>query len=66
MKEDLARMLWEGDEIYFRLGTGSVPDFQELELAATQQLLKGDLPLVITRWQAEGNAFEEEVYAILS
>lgn len=65
MKEDLARMVWQGDKIYFRLGTGAVPDFRQRELAAQQDLLDRYLPLVITRWQTEGIAYEEEAYATL-
>ena len=65
MKEDLARMLWDGDQIDFRLGTGKVPDFRERELGAQQGLLDDDLPLVITRWQREGIAYEEEAYATM-
>jgi hypothetical protein len=65
MKEDLARMLWQGDQIYFRLGTGAMPDFRERELGAKQDLLDSYLPLVITRWQGEGIAYKEEAYATL-
>jgi hypothetical protein len=65
MKEDLARMLWRGDEIYFRLGTGTVPDFRERELGTKQDLLDRYLPLVITQWQTEGIAYQEEAYATL-
>ncbi len=65
MKEDLARMLWQGDQIYFRLGTGTVPDFREREFGAKQDLLEGYLPLVMTRWQTDGVKYQEEAYATL-
>ncbi|PYV15042.1 MAG: hypothetical protein DMG21_16250 [Acidobacteria bacterium] len=65
MKEDLARMLWYGDEIYFRLGTGSTPDFRERELAARQSLLDDELPLVVTEWETEGISYREQAYATL-
>ena len=65
MKEDLARMLWEGDEIYFRIGTGARADFREREHAARQQLLEGWLPLVTTRWETDGIDYEEQAYSTL-
>ncbi len=65
MKEDLERMLWEGDEIEYRLGTGSVPDFREREEGARQRLLDDTLPVVTTRWQTDGIEYEERAYATL-
>lgn len=65
MKEDLARMLWEGDEIEFRLGTGQTPDFREREYGTRQSLLEDHLPVVITRWESEGIEYEEQAYATL-
>jgi hypothetical protein len=65
MKEDLAGMLWEGDQIYFRVGTGDMPDFRERENSARQELLEGWLPLVTTRWEGGGLAFEEQAYSTL-
>ena len=65
MKEDLGRMLWKGDEIYFRLGTGSVPDFRERELAARQTLLEEYLPIVTTTWQNGEVEYTEEVYVTM-
>ena len=65
MKEDTAHMLWEGDQIYFRIGTGDIPDFREREHAARQELLDGWLPRVTTRWEDRGLCFEEEAYSTL-
>jgi hypothetical protein len=65
MKEDLARMLWQGDEIYFRVGTGSIPDFREREFGTRQQVLEGYLPLVTTTWETEGIEYAEQAYATL-
>ncbi|MGI8960149.1 MAG: hypothetical protein ACR2IV_10390, partial [Bryobacteraceae bacterium] len=65
MKEDLAGMLWEGDQIYFRVGTGDMPDFREREDSARQELLEGWLPLVTTRWESGGLRFEEHAYSTL-
>lgn len=65
MKEDLARMLWQGDEIYFRIATGSIPTFRERESGTRQQVLEGYLPLVTTDWETEGIQYEEQAYATL-
>jgi hypothetical protein len=65
MKEDLAGMLWEGDQIYFRVGTGDMPDFRERENSARQELLEGWLPLVTTHWEDGGLLFEEHAYSTL-
>src|SRR5262245_10507914 len=60
MKEDLARMEWSGDEIYFRIGTGAIPDFRGRETSARQSVLENYLPVVRTSWENEGIEFEEE------
>jgi len=65
MKEDLARMLWNGGEINFRIGTGNVPDFREREDGARQSLLEDYLPVVMTRWSREGIDYEEQAYATM-
>ncbi|HUY15420.1 MAG TPA: hypothetical protein VMX16_17590 [Terriglobia bacterium] len=65
MKEDLERMLWQGDEIYFRLGTGTVPDFRERETGTNQKVLNGYLPLVTTRWESEGIHYTQQAYATM-
>jgi hypothetical protein len=65
LKEDLAGMLWEGDEIQYRIGTGRIPDFREREEGAHQSLQDDYLPLVITCWQSEGIDYEEQAYATM-
>ncbi|PYV26664.1 MAG: hypothetical protein DMG24_06570, partial [Acidobacteria bacterium] len=65
MKEDLARMLWDGDEIYFRIGTGAAPDFRERPTGTRQELLNDVLPFVTTRWENEGIDYTEEAYATM-
>lgn len=65
MKEDLARMLWDGDEIYFRIGTGAVPDFRERTTGTRQRVLDGYLPLVTTHWSEHALQYEEQAYATM-
>ena len=60
MKEDRARMEWSGEEVYFRLGTGTVPDFREREGSARQRMLEDHLPLASTMWENEGIEFNQE------
>lgn len=65
MKEDLARMLWKGEEIYFRIGTGALPDFREREDGARQSLLEDYLPVISTRWRDGSVDYEEQAYATM-
>lgn len=60
MKEDLAGMEWSGEEIYFRLGTGALPDFRARENSARQWMFDGYLPVVSTTWENEGIEFNQE------
>ena len=62
MKEDLARMEWSGEEIYFRVGTGTIPDFRERENSARQSMLEGYLPVVQTTWETEGIEYNAEAF----
>ena len=64
-KDETARMLWEGNTLTFRVGTGATPDFRERERAATQHVLDDDLPVAITEWMEGGVAFREEAFATL-
>src|SRR5579859_1811958 len=65
MKEDLARMLWSGDEIDFRIGTGEIPDFRERPLGTSQKILDGYLPLVTTDWSNQAIEYREQAYATM-
>ncbi len=65
MKEDRARMLWSGDEIDFRIGTGEVPDFRERPLGTSQKILGNFLPLVTTEWSDRAIDYEEQAYATM-
>lgn len=63
--DERARMLWEGDRIWFRLGAGAVPDFREREGAAQQSLLRDYLPVVLTRWERDEIEFHTETFVTL-
>ncbi len=58
-------MQWRGDELSYRIGTGSIPDFRERERSATQSVADGYLPLILTDWAHDGLSYHEEVFATL-
>lgn len=59
------RMQSLGDEIIYRIGTGTPPDFREREGATRQSLLDGYLPVVNTEWETGGLVFRESAVASL-
>jgi len=63
--EEIARMLWDGDTITYRIGTGVIPEFRERERAARQQMLDDTLPVTITTWSAGGMEYRQEAFATL-
>jgi hypothetical protein len=63
--EELAGMLWNDDTLWFRIGTGAVPDFREREGSARQRVVDDEQPVVITEWSTEGVAYREEAFATL-
>ncbi len=65
MKEDLGRMLWEGDEIEYNLATGAAADFRERAQGVHQSLLDDYLPLVTTQWQTDSVDYQEQAYATM-
>lgn len=64
-KEEVARMLWRGDAITFRIGCGEKPDFRERERASEQRMLEDELPVALTRWRAQGIEYEQEAFVTL-
>jgi hypothetical protein len=64
--EERARMLWDGDLIQYRIGTGAVPDFREREGAAQQSMLEDRLPVILTRWRQDGIEYHAEAFATLA
>jgi len=63
--DEQARMLWSDDTLWFRIGTGAVPDFREREGAARQHVVDNELPIVITEWSSDGINYREESFATL-
>jgi hypothetical protein len=65
MKDDLARMRWEGDEIDYQLATGATADFRERAQGVRQKVLDDYLPLVTTEWQTDGVDYQEQAYVTM-
>src|SRR5262249_136775 len=63
--EEKARMLWNGDTLSYRIGTGAELDFRERENPARQHVLDDYQPVVVTEWSAGGIRYSEEAFATL-
>lgn len=63
--DEVARMLWSGDTLSYRIGTGTLPDFRERENAAQQRVLDDYQPVVLTDWSNEGIRYSEEAFSTL-
>ena len=63
--DEQAHMEWSGDELSYRIGTGSLPDFRERERASIQSVAAGYLPIILTDWSNDGLKFHEETFATL-
>lgn len=64
-KEEVAAMLWRGDALTYRIGSGEKPDFRERERSAEQRMLDEELPIALTRWRADGVEYAQEVFVTL-
>lgn len=62
--KELARLNWDGDQIYYKIGTGLQPDYRQ-DHKLTISKLEGCLPYVIQSWERDGIAYQEEAFAIL-
>lgn len=54
-----ARLVWDGDRIAWRIGTGQVPYYRD-DRKASLSLLDGYLPVVTQRWENDGLKYREE------
>ncbi|HVX66387.1 MAG TPA: hypothetical protein VHA11_07290, partial [Bryobacteraceae bacterium] len=62
--KELARLLWEGDRITWRIGTGAKPYYRE-DRKANVSLQDGYMPVATQRWENDGLAYSEEAFATL-
>jgi hypothetical protein len=63
--DELARMQWKDDTLYYRIGTGAVPDFREREDSARQRVLDDYQPVILTNWSNALIQYSEEAFATL-
>ncbi|HVT91324.1 MAG TPA: hypothetical protein VHD76_00660 [Bryobacteraceae bacterium] len=57
-----ARLLWSGDRITWRVGTGTAPYYRDDRKAVVRKL-DGYLPVITQRWEHEGLQYSEETFA---
>lgn len=63
--DELRRLTWREDTIWWRLGTGEKPSFREAPGDSTLAQLEDYLPVGLARWSDEGLVYEEEAFATL-
>ena len=64
MGRERARLKWDGNQITWRLGSGSKPYYRE-DRKAMVSLLDGYLPVISQAWDNDGLAYSEEAFATL-
>jgi len=64
MGDEKRRLIWDGDRITWRIGTGRVPYYRE-DRRASVALEEGYLPVIAQSWESEGLKYREEAYATL-
>lgn len=60
---DAARLLWPGQQLRFRFGSGDPPDFREGRKATQQSRLEGWLPVFTSRWLDREIEYEQTAFA---
>lgn len=60
---ELKRMEWQGDEIKWRLGTGTEPNFRPAATDTKMSILEDCLPVVSAVWTNENIVYQEEAFA---
>lgn len=62
MGRELKRVLFDGDRLTWKIGTGSTPYYRD-DQKATIEKLDGYLPVGIQKWESDGFAVEQEGFA---
>ena len=62
--KELARLLWQGDRILWKIGTGQTPYYRDDRQCAVSNV-EGYLPVITQRWKSEGLNYTEEAFATL-
>ncbi len=62
---ELDRLIWTGDRITWRIGTGATPGYRPRSADSTLSLLEDSLPIVTARWTSDSIDYEQESFATL-
>jgi len=62
---ELDRLEWRGDRIYWRIGTGAIPNFRRGGKDSELSLLDDNIPVATVKWSTEGIIYTEESFATL-
>lgn len=63
--DELKRLEWDSDEIYWRIGTGEHPSFRPGWKDSVLRMLDDDQPVTIATWRNDGIHYMEEAFATL-
>jgi hypothetical protein len=64
MGDEKRRLIWEGERITWKIGTGRTPNYRE-DRKATVSLEEGYLPVVAQSWESDGLKYREEAFTTL-
>ncbi len=62
---ELKRLEWQGDRIWWRIGSGATPSFRPGSNDSRLSVLENYLPVATTLWTADGIDYSEEGFATL-
>ena len=64
MGDEKRRLVWEGERITWKIGTGPKPYYRE-DRKATVALEEGYLPVISQSWESDGLKYKEEAFTTL-
>jgi hypothetical protein len=64
MGDEKRRLVWEGERITWKIGTGRVPYYRE-DRKAKVSLEEGYLPVIAQDWESDGLKYKEEAFTTL-
>jgi hypothetical protein len=64
MGDEKRRLIWEGERITWKIGTGRTPYYRE-DRKASVSLEEGYLPVIAQSWESDGLKYREEAFTTL-
>lgn len=64
MGDERRRLVWEGERITWKIGTGLTPYYRE-DRKASVSLVEGYLPVISQSWESDGLQYKEEAFTTL-